>query len=396
MRRLLLFVAALSIAVAGCECASTPVHPSCHSSTECHGGQVCVDSRCTAPMDAGPNDAGSGIDAFADDARTPIDAARVDANCIPVTCSDTESCFDGVDDDCDSHVDEGCGCIPGSTARCLPGRPDPSTPRCSWGEMTCMGVGEFGAWGDCTGGGGLDGGMSLYGCRRIGIMGAPGALASSNFQAWLEMQGAIVTRFHDTASAPVLHIEELETFDLVVIDWLQRTYTTEEADVLTTWVNQGGGLISMTGHDSGATADRQISLLATLGPNYERRLCSAGCDADEVCDGGICVLNGPAVLVAHPTTLAADGTTTLPPVTFNGGLPVIVPASMSATFVTMATIGSHVVGAAGPIGMGHALIFGDEWIEFDSEWSTMPPIPRFWQNSVEWCSPDPMVLPACP
>jgi hypothetical protein len=87
---------------------------------------------------------------------------------------------------------------------------------------------------------------------------------------------------------------------------------------------------------------------------------------------------------------------TLPPVTFNGGLPVTVPASMASTFVPMAMIGTHVVGAAGPIGMGRALLFGDEWIEFDSEWSTMPPIPRFWQNSVEWTAPDEPTIPACP
>ena len=64
--------------------------------------------------------------------------------------------------------------------------------------------------------------------------------------------------------------------------------------------------------------------------------------------------------------------------------------------VPIAVIGSEVVGAAGPIGSGHALLFGDEWIEFDSEWSTMPPIPQFWQDAVQWLSPDAAGLPACP
>jgi hypothetical protein len=226
-------------------------------------------------------------------------------------------------------------------------------------------------------------------------MGAPGANASSNFQAWLQTQGAIVTRFHNTASAPTLHIEELRTYDLVIIDWLQRDYTTAEADTLTQWVNEGGGLFAMTGHDSGATADRQVSLLATLGPNYDRRSCGT-CDPGEICDGGHCVLNGPAMLLPSPTTVAADGVTTLPPVSFFGGLRVIIPASMTSTFLPMGMIGSYVVGAAGPIGHGHALLWGDEWIQFDSEWSTMPSIPQFWKDSVEWLSPDPMIAPACP
>ena len=228
-------------------------------------------------------------------------------------------------------------------------------------------------------------------------MGAPGALASSNFQAWLEMQGAIVMRFHDTADAATLHVEQLETFDLVIIDWLQRDYTTDEADVLSGWVQNGGALVAMTGHDSGHTADRHVSLLASLGPNYDLRTCASAtdCDTGELCDNARCVLNGPATLLPHPTTDDGSGGT-LPPVTFNGGLRVTIPSAMSATFVPMAQIGSYVVGAAGPIGAGRALLFGDEWIEFDSEWSTMMAIPRFWQNTVEWVSPDPMILPACP
>ena len=63
--------------------------------------------------------------------------------------------------------------------------------------------------------------------------------------------------------------------------------------------------------------------------------------------------------------------------------------------LSMAVIGTEVVGVAGPLGMGHVLLFGDEWIEFDSEWSTMPPIPQLWLNVVTWLSPDVPVLPAC-
>ncbi len=384
-----------SLLAVGCECSSAPPTNTCHATTDCASGLECVDNHCTTPRDAAIDALVSHVDANLPDAFVaPVDAARIDANCIPVTCATSETCFDGIDNNCDGHVDEGCTCVPGSTARCLPGMPDPSTPRCSWGEMMCVGSGDFGAWGACSGGSGTDGGTSLYGCRRIGIMGAPGALASSNFQAWLEMQGAIVTRFQDTAAAPELHIEELNTFDLVVVDWLQRLYSMDEANVLTAWVNAGGGLVAMTGHDSGATADRQISLLATLGPNYVRVPCTAGCGTGEVCDGGICVLNGPATLLPNATTGDGSGGT-LPPVTFNGGLPVSVPASMTS-FVPMAQIGTYVVGAAGPIGMGHALLFGDEWIEFDSEWSTMMAIPTFWANTVHYASPDPMIAPACP
>ena len=324
-------------------------------------------------------DAAVPLDAPGTDAPTPHDAGG-DASCVSSECGDSEDCYDGLDRDCDGTVDEGCACAPGSTARCLPGGSTPTGGRCSWGVMTCEGAGEFGMWGACSGGGGSDGGASLYGCRRIGIMGAPGANPSSNFQAWLETQGAIATRFHASASALELSRAELETFDLVIVDWLQRLYTEAESDTLSEWVRAGGALMVMTGHDSGATADRHVSLLASLGPSFD---IAAG------------PISGPATLVAHPTTATADGTGTLPPVSFYGGLRTTVPAELAADILPMAVIGSDVVGVAGPLGDGRVLLFGDEWIEFDSEWSTMPPILQLWLNTVVWLSPDEPLLPIC-
>lgn len=322
----------------------------------------------------------AGRDAGAVGSDGGFDASAIDGgNCISTACTSNEACFDGLDGDCDGTVDEDCGCLPGSTARCLPSRTDPTASLCAWGEMTCEGAGEFGSWGPCTGAGGSMGMGSPYGCRRIGIMGAPGANPSSNFQTWLETQGAIATRFHASAMAPTLQRAELETFDLVIVDWLQRIYTPEESMTLSDWVNEGGALMVMTGHDSGNTADRHLSLLATLGPTFDR---AAG------------PLDGPAMLVAHPTTRTADGLGTLPPVTFNGGLRTIVPPALSADIVPMAVIGADTVGVAGPLGRGQVLLFGDEWIEFDSEWSTMPPIIQLWLNTVTWLSPD-TSLPIC-
>ncbi len=366
-----LLVLVFALGLGGCSCGTTL--PATH-------GDAGGNRDAGGSPDAAPGDGAVPHDAAVTDASVLHDASAGDAACLSSACEATERCYDGIDNDCNGQVDEGCACVPGTTARCLPGRMDPTLPLCSWGEMTCQGSGEFGTWGPCGGAGSSDGGSSLYGCRRIGIMGAPGANPSSNFQAWLETQGAIVTRFEDTASAPTLQRAVLETFDLVIVDWLQRDYTMAESTTLATWVQEGGGLMVMTGHDSGATADRQVSLLAAVGPSFDL---AAG------------PLNGPATLLPHPTTVASDGTTTLPPVTFNGGLRTTVPASMTATIVPMAEIGTNIVGVAGPYGTGRLLLFGDEWIEFDSEWSTMPAIPQFWLDTVTWLAPERTSLPIC-
>jgi hypothetical protein len=375
------FVASITLAtlalLAGCS--PSPTTPNaCATQSDCHGSQQCIDGRCQAPRDAAIDvGADTTVADVGSDAPVPRDASA-DANCLPVGCAATENCFNGVDDDCDGMVDDGCSCIPGTTARCLPGRFDPSAPLCSWGEMTCTGAGEFGAWGTCTGAGGGDAGASPYGCRRIGILGAPGANPSANFQGWLQMQGAIATRFHDTATAPTLRREQLEVFDLVIVDYVQRDYTPEESTTLADWVTAGGGLFVMTGH-SGSVGTVHNTLLVSLGPSYD------------VAHG---LLSGPATLL--PSALTDDGAGgTLPPVTFAGGFRVIVPASLP-DLVPFATIGSDVVGVVGPFGSGQLAVFGDEWIEFDSEWSTMPPIVRLWTNSVHDLAPDVPLIPACP
>lgn len=36
---------------------------------------------------------------------------------------------------------------------------------------------------------------------------------------------------------------------------------------------------------------------------------------------------------------------------------------------------------------GKLFIFGDEWIEFDSEWKNIPQIKKFWVNILGWLSP---------
>lgn len=56
---------------------------------------------------------------------------------------------------------------------------------------------------------------------------------------------------------------------------------------------------------------------------------------------------------------------------------------------------STVIGSisAGPVaftherGKGRAVVWGDEWIEFDSEWQSLPEIEKFWVNMIAWIGP---------
>jgi len=72
-------------------------------------------------------------------------------------CGPVEDCVldggpgNGLDDDCNGLVDDGCTCTSGSVQRCFTGPPGKrGVGACNDGLETCIGT-EFGTWGPCVG-----------------------------------------------------------------------------------------------------------------------------------------------------------------------------------------------------------------------------------------------------
>jgi len=140
------------LAMLGVACGPT------NSGTDWEGG--------THPGDGG----GGGGDAGNLDARPNQDSAQPlqDAtqrpdNCAANTCTapvednclTAEICGNGLDDDCDGVIDNGCppGCVPGQVQPCFNGPPGRrNIGMCQDGTQRCIGEGEFGNWGPCEGG----------------------------------------------------------------------------------------------------------------------------------------------------------------------------------------------------------------------------------------------------
>jgi hypothetical protein len=58
----------------------------------------------------------------------------------------------GLDDDCNGKVDDGCPCVSGSVEKCFLGPPlKHGVGACQDGTQTCGGTPEFPSWGDCMG-----------------------------------------------------------------------------------------------------------------------------------------------------------------------------------------------------------------------------------------------------
>jgi len=200
-------------------------------------------------------------------------------------------------------------------------------------------------------------------CLEIVLIGAPGALSSSNFQLWLEEQGTTVSRIHESGTPAALTGAELIGFDVAILDNLVREYTPAESQALAAWVRTGGGLMSLNGHTGGSDLTRGNSLLVELGVEHLSGLRS----------GNITTFR------SHPLT------TGLTSVTFSGGYRLgNLPSGEGSSVVAETTDGP--VGLELERGLGRAFVWGDEWVEFDSEWQSLPAIKRFWINSLGWLS----------
>jgi hypothetical protein len=98
--------------------------------------------------------AGDVTDLYAPEAGAGCEAGAP-ATCTPreTRCAAAEVCFDGLDNNCNRSVDEGCPCLPGTVQTCFAGPPGlRAVGACADGTQRCMGSGEFGSWGPCTGG----------------------------------------------------------------------------------------------------------------------------------------------------------------------------------------------------------------------------------------------------
>lgn len=204
-------------------------------------------------------------------------------------------------------------------------------------------------------------------CLNIALIGNQGANPSAEFQTWLEAQGTQVDRI-STMPNELLDKATLNKYDIIILDYLIRNYTAEEAMTTQTWVEAGGGLMAMTGFTNAQfAADRPNSLIKPMGLSYNT---SKG------------FFSGPVTqFVPHPITMG------LTSISFYGGLFIDIVNDGVGVNKTIMTLPQGPVGVVQDRKNGRLFIFGDEWVEFDSEWKNIPQIKQFWVQTLSWLGP---------
>jgi len=131
--------------------APEPVTEVCDAVDNDCDGQVDEDVKSTFYRDADGDGYGWREDTV-EACTAPAGYVANDQDCndgtADISPADAESC-DGIDNNCDGGIDEGCACVVGTTRQCGEGG---DTGDCDWGTQTCISVGVEPEWGACAGG----------------------------------------------------------------------------------------------------------------------------------------------------------------------------------------------------------------------------------------------------
>jgi hypothetical protein len=204
------------------------------------------------------------------------------------------------------------------------------------------------------------------GCN-LATIGTGGSHASSQFEAWLS-QGGVGSLGDQTISASLL-----APFRVLIVQNLasNHAYTSAEAAALYQWVQGGGNLMTLTGYTGGGNEPTNVNtLLAPFDIQYATSLVLCGC--------GVPV--PISTWVSHPIT------TGITSIGFDNGYEVVGSAGTILASQTD-TGGDHHVLRASTVGAGHIVVWGDEWISYDTVWTQFPQTLTFWQNVIDWFDP---------
>ncbi len=219
------------------------------------------------------------------------------------------------------------------------------------------------------------GGDGICDCLSIGILGATGYAPTSNFEAWLTANGTSVTRTLLQNQPGVVTDELLADYDLVIIDRIERGLDDAEAQAIEDFVKvDGHGMVTLIGYNFDNNnpvpeVDRANTVVAPFGLAYQ-----GGYLHD---DFGVT----PTFDQGHPIGMG------LLDVNYIGG---VAPADLEdqGTSAIFATVPMGDAGIAHETATGgRVVMWGDEWVTFDSDWVGFADVELFWTNVLAWARP---------
>jgi hypothetical protein len=217
------------------------------------------------------------------------------------------------------------------------------------------------------------------------------------FITWLNSQSTAKVDVYDQAK-PTITADFLARYDVLILQWMVTvgmqnndgaawTFTPDELSAFQTWVNNGGGLIVLSGYQCPANG---CTIYDTIAPNQVLKAVTNGdllFNSDDVLD--------PAVLQPQPDGYCWGNSLPLGDPLPEGGAPTVGTWNQSTPIGTHVhdvgayvarsiKVGSpnvvvdvndstHTFVAHEQVGMGHIVAYGDEWVTYTGEWYSVSP-----------------------
>jgi hypothetical protein len=222
------------------------------------------------------------------------------------------------------------------------------------------------------------------------------------FTAWLNSKSSATLSLITTK--PTITASFLAGYDVVILQALEDgengpfwQFSQAEQDALSTWVQNGGGLITLTGYGGDADEvdpDNQLLQFASISYNKDDILGTCPGNEPCYCWGNSVPLGGWAAASPISANLTQVGA-------FHG-------RSINSTGASsvVCTDGTTKYAVSQAVGKGKVFVYCDEWVTYTSQWlaastTTNPSdpcynmsagqvfqVPQFWYNAIKWVSSD--------
>ncbi len=224
------------------------------------------------------------------------------------------------------------------------------------------------------------GGDGICDCLNIGTIGSIGPWSNGGniFKEWLDTRSPLPAK---EIGDGTLTAEEIAGLDVIVVlradtapletedvtSPAHHEFAEGEVSALESWVRAGGGLLTTIGYqgDEAAEVENVNRLLAPFGLGYSTTQLD---------------LNGFIEdWSAHAISEGVERVRT-----DNGAE----PDDSNGTVVARGAE-DRVAMVVDEVDSGHVIVFGDEWITYDSEWADLEDqqVERLWLNMIKWLSP---------
>jgi hypothetical protein len=250
---------------------------------------------------------------------------------------------------------------------------------------------------------------------KLAVIGKPGKWGANPngdpdtaLQDWLNSSSAGTAQVDNFTARTTLTPEFLARYNVIILASLSEdsnigpwwTFSADEIDAFSAWVQNGGGVISLTGYSGDPSETAPVNqLIGFSGITYGTDGVWGTCADPQTCN---CTHSNTLSEWNRTDPVVAQLATGMTFVGYELGRSITVPSD-SHVAATVGGTSSALVGKL--VGMGRVLAYGDEWVTYTSQWtgagnpSASDPqcsgylpqdkyqMSQFWYNVIRWSQP---------